>query len=213
MVSGNPQRWFAIGVRVWRAGELKGFGNYFHQTTMSGVTGIDSGENVLSATTSSQPENDGIRHECVGFVAELVNGRKARAGADDTKQASAQLCQRSNCARRNPTHHSSARDGAGKTTQILGKTGHTANDVYHLSTRTHGIRPGSTILLFVISGNKNPMQHSMASPCSPSRAHPTVGRIECDSHNWMRRRSRSSHCIQVASPRVCLIPTQEWVKQ
>ena len=41
---------------------------------------------------------------------------------------------------------------------------------------------------------------------SPSLGHNTLGRIERDSQNWTRRRSRSDHCAETSSPRVGPIP-------
>jgi hypothetical protein len=48
----------------------------------------------------------------------------------------------------------------------------------------------SSIPLHVISGNA----YSAKSPMSSLTMYTTFGRIECDSQNWIKRRSSSNHC-------------------
>lgn len=72
----------------------------------------------------------------------------------------------------------------------------------------------SIIPLSVVSGNKNPTQYPVFC-LSLGLVHSTLGRIERDSQDWTRRRSRSSHCPVIASPMVCLMsaPTTKEVKR
>jgi len=93
-----------------------------------------------------------------------------------------------------------------KDRQILEKTG-TCNErrLRHRIYRSPLSKSGSNTPLFVISGNIHPMQRSVHCRFCPGAAHPTFGRIERDSQNWTRRRSRSNHSLQSASPRT--LPT------
>jgi len=83
---------------------------------------------------------------------------------------------------------------------VLGEGGVKQTTSITLSTEAYTVSGGSTIPLFVTSGNKHPIQRSMLCPFS-SPAHPTFGRIECSSQNWSRRWSRSVHHFGIASPR------------
>ena len=84
------------------------------------------------------------------------------------------------------------------------------NGIYHIY--SGGIDSNrSNTPLFVISGNKNLRQISASRHSSSSLGH-ILGRIERDSQNWTRRRSRSNHCPRNGSPKVAS-PSASMVKR
>jgi len=103
-----------------------------------------------------------------------------------TKQAAVRVGQSLKTQNMNQIRNSSIQDGHGAT----GK---------HIQGRLQDSTK-STILISIALGNSHPMQCSAVSRPSSSTLHSTLGRIECDSQNWTRRRSRSSHFLAISSP-------------
>jgi len=93
--------------------------------------------------------------------------------------------------------------GTGKTARSLEKGAYNERRLLYYLPRTDIYQTWSTIPLFIISGNKPSITYSTFCPPSPCLPHPTLGRIENDSQNQTRRRSRSNHGLAATSPTAC----------